>query len=166
MLNLKVLCIHSIFLYFVLQFFCNQRQQGRIPFFFQLLNAQSWGLSVSVRCFCWSWVLVHITLSHRDGVLVQKEGSHCLIMLLILGTRKRCLESFGPDSKCWSGTLCSLFPWVKKGWFWYLSKLKETIYNIYSGTSKVSYQSQASNMNDSIWNSNFLFTVIRVIFFH
>lgn len=47
------------------------------------------------------------------------------------------------------------------GWFRYLSELKETICNIYSGTSKVSYRSQASDMNDSIWNSNFLFTVIR-----
>lgn len=52
-------------------------------------------------------------------------------------------------------------PTGEAGWFWFLSELKETIYNIYSRTSNVSYRSPASSMNDSIWNSNFVFTVIR-----
>lgn len=89
-------------------------------------------LSVSTRCFCWTWVLVHITSSHWDRVLVQRKGSHYLIMLLILGTRKRCLQSFGPHSKCWSGTLRSLLPWVTQGDFgtWVSSKKQFATYTV------------------------------------
>lgn len=90
-------------------------------------------LSVSVRFLCWSRVLVHIMLSHRDGVLVQRKGSHYLIMLLILGTRKRCLETFGPDSNCWSGTRSALY---SHGWgrgdfsTWASSKKQFTTYTV------------------------------------
>lgn len=89
-------------------------------------------LRVSTRCFCWTRVLVHITSSHWDGVLVQRKGSHYLIMLLILGTRKRCLQSFGPHSKCWSGTLRSLLPWVTQGDFgtWVSSKKQFATYTV------------------------------------
>ena len=90
-------------------------------------------LSVGARFCCWSWVLVHIMLSHRDGALVQRKGSHYLIRLLILGTRKRCLETLGPDSKSWSGTHSAL---QSRGWSkgdfgtWASSKKQFTTYTV------------------------------------
>lgn len=86
---------------------------------------------VAVRFFCWSWVLVHIVFSPWDGVLVGRKGSHYLIMLLILGIRKRCLESLGPDSSCWSCT-DSLSPRVRPGDFgsWASSKKQFTTYTV------------------------------------
>lgn len=67
----------------------------------------------------------------RDGVLVGRKGSHYLIMLLILGIRKRCLESLGPDSSCWSCT-DSLSPRVRPGDFgsWASSKKQFTTYTV------------------------------------
>lgn len=135
--------------------------------FFAILNVLFWDL----KCWCEIFLLI-----------LSVSPDHAVPLGWGISTEKRkplphYAANFRHQEKMFGNSwprfqvlewypLCSQFPWVKKGWFWYLSKLKETIYNIYNGTSKVSYQSQASNVNDSIWNSNFLFTVIRGIFFH
>lgn len=163
----------DIFIYFTVYFlyidaiaFCKS-ETVEVNSFFSVLNVPSWGL----KCQCEIFLLISSVSPHHavpQGWGISSEKRKPLPHYAAnFRHQEKMFGNFWPRFQVleWY-PLCSLVPWVKQGWFWYLSKLKETIYNIYSGTSKVCYQSQASNMNDSIWNSNFLFTVIRGIFFH
>ena len=129
------------------------------------LTVSTWGLILIL--LMWS-VSPHRVLPRGPDSQFTEGGSHYLIMLLILEHGgKRCLESLGPRSKYWSGTHSARrIPSGDPGVILILEwAQRNNLQHIHSATSKVSYQRQASNVNDSIWNSNFVFTVIRGIFF-
>lgn len=164
---LVLLYIYSIFIFRICRTALFMWKSIELNSVLSVLHVRSWGL----KCQCEIFLLILSVSPHHavpQGWGISSEKRKPLPHYAAnFRHQEKMFGNFWPKFQVleWY-PLCSLFPWVKQGWFWYLSKLKETIYNIYSGTSKVSYQSQASNMNDSIWNSNFLFTVIRGIFFH
>lgn len=153
--------------WFKCSFFTLNAAGERFFSFFSCPNVKSWGLKCQHEMFLLIWsVSPHHVVPLGWGISSEKRKPLPHYAANFRHQEKMFGKFWPRFQVLWSGTLHSLLPWVEQGWFWNLSELKETIYNIYSGTSKVSYRSQASNMNDSIWNSNFVFTVIRGIFFH
>lgn len=136
-------------------------------FFFSVVNVLSFGLKCQQEiCLLILSVSPHPAVPKERSISSEKRKPLPHYVAYFRHQEEMFGNFFGPESQVLErDALCSRLPWVKPGWFWCLSELKDTIYNIYSGTSKVSYRNQASNMNDSIWNSNFLFTVIRGRFF-
>ena len=125
-----VRCINIVYTAYRLFYTVSAIQYSWFVFHFKICLLLWPEACVSLRYFCWFFVLVHIMCSHRDRVLVQREGSHNLIMELILGT-KRCLESLGPRPKCWStlSRLCSQ-RWNRGFWYWGSSKKQFKTYTV------------------------------------